>query len=884
MQASEEGLLFPVAVLRATKGALDQNGYAQFGIPLPLGWCVDTGQLALVDDEKRSLNAEIRPVVLWPDRSVQWCMIHCRPDFDFRDSVTLGIAKQAPRKNKTSMLKASSVRLDELTGSARVSGDSNLIAVDVRKFRAFDIETTSGAQLVRGTVELRVDGQPITARVVDYEHRTLSGRFGTISHEIVVEGVPGGDNRLDIRLQMRLLVSADAKRIDGSLTIHNAEAASHPGGLWDLGDPKSLRFDSLMIGFELPGSGAECAIRLAPELEAQETQSTVSVKQHASGGNQWNSPVHIDSEHRFTPAYPGYVACLDDRTSEGARAQPVLTLPLKGMQSVPSDLMLSAEIHQFWQQFPTGLKFGDGHLGLFPFANTAATHELQPGERKTRHFTVLLHTKAEKVPKELCKDIRVQHEITHISRCNLPDLASSGTVDPRLQKLVLKGLDADHGFLAKREAIDEYGWRHYGELYADHETEGYQGDRMFVSHYNNQYDPILGFLQQYLLNGDRSWFELADDLAGHVLDIDIYRTRKDRVEYNYGLFWHTDHYLPAETATHRSFSRHQSTDAYEGHAHGGGPGGQHCYTSGFLLHYLLTGNEASREAVYDLRDWITHVYEGDSTLTHVVLALKNKGRTDLKNHLLGQYPLDRGTANYLNAILDCHTLDRRPSALATAESIIRATIHPADNLAARDLLNSEAHWYYIVFLQAVARYLRVSWDTEGPSDAWRYARDALLHYADWMLIHEAPYLDNPDVLEFPNHTWAAQDLRKANVLFAAAEWADSSPDRYVQKAEFFVNYVTNTLASSPTLHYTRILAVLMQNIHPSAISDTARTSRTQLRPERTTYQTRRTPRAFTKLMNLTRLLLSAVASFDRKKEVGTVKRLLPSRFARTTEG
>ena len=33
---------------------------------------------------------------------------------------------------------------------------------------------------------------------------------------------------------------------------------------------------------------------------------------------------------------------------------------------------------------------------------------------------------------------------------------------------------------AKRERADEYGWRHFGDLYADHETLGYDGDDIFV--------------------------------------------------------------------------------------------------------------------------------------------------------------------------------------------------------------------------------------------------------------------------------------------------------------------------------------------------------------------------------------------------------------------
>ena len=53
-----------------------------------------------------------------------------------------------------------------------------------------------------------------------------------------------------------------------------------------------------------------------------------------------------------------------------------------------------------------------------------------------------------------------------------------------------------------------------------------------------------------------------------------------------------------------------------------------------------------------------------------------------------------------------------------------------------------------------------------------YGRAVLLHFARWMVVHERPYLDRPDLLEYPTETWAAQDLRKANVMRIAALHTD----------------------------------------------------------------------------------------------------------------
>ena len=82
-------------------------------------------------------------------------------------------------------------------------------------------------------------------------------------------------------------------------------------------------------------------------------------------------------------------------------------------------------------------------------------------------------------------------------------------------------------------------------------------------------------------SGDVRWYQLMRDLARHVIDIDIYHTQEDRPAYNGGLFWHTDHYTDAATATHRSYSR-ANRDTQGGSRYGGGPSNEHNYTTGLL--------------------------------------------------------------------------------------------------------------------------------------------------------------------------------------------------------------------------------------------------------------------------------------------------------------
>ena len=132
----------------------------------------------------------------------------------------------------------------------------------------------------------------------------------------------------------------------------------------------------------------------------------------------------------------------------------------------------------------------------------------------------------------------------------------------------------------------------------------------------------------------------------------------------------------------------------------------------------------------------------------------------------------RGCGNSVNALLDAWLATGSRRYLDKAEALIRRCIHPADDVAARDLLNVEERWSYTVFLSSLARYLDLKAEAGELDFMYAYARASLLRYARWMVEHEVPYFDHPEKLEFPTETWAAQEFRKANVLRLAAAHAD----------------------------------------------------------------------------------------------------------------
>jgi len=196
-------------------------------------------------------------------------------------------------------------------------------------------------------------------------------------------------------------------------------------------------------------------------------------------------------------------------------------------------------------------------------------------------------------------------------------------------------------------------------------------------------------------------------------------------------------------------------------------------------------------------------------------ALKNaKGKRELVQ-LNKVYSLDgpgRASGNSLNTLLDAYLLSGLDKYIDLAEELVRRCIHPQDDVVKRDLLDAENRWMYTIFLQALGKYLDVK-TGEGKFDSmWHYGCKSLINYAKWMADNEYPYLTKPDKLEFPNETWAAQDLRKCNVFLFAARYCDHDLRQvFFEKADFFYNDCVERLDQYETKNLTRPIVLSMQN-------------------------------------------------------------------------
>jgi hypothetical protein len=755
--------------------------------------------LSVCNQDRQVQLCQSRVLKQWPDGSIKWLLI------DFAASVSAGGTAEFFLTSADNVpTRVSPVNLKQGDGSWQVDTGNATFVIDTHVFRPFTAVRVAGKEILRPTTTaclLSLDGKTDMEAVVDSITLEESGPLRAVAR------LTGHFNNLaeKAHFSCRLHFLSGSSAVNIEFTIHNPCAALHPGGLWDLGDLGSLLFKSLTFSFSsidlgdkiqsLPASGT------SPITVPGNAQ--FSLYQESSGGENWRSPTHRNRDGIVPTERNGYGVEVDgQKISAGMRATPVVWCG-SGAEGI------AVTVPFFWQEFPSEITVDNGNLRVIPFpARFPDQHELQGGEQKTSAFWV--DFAAERGGLSWTLKPLVAYAAPEVYRESgvLYDLP--GAID------LVDRFTTSKDLFGKRETADEYGWRNFGEIYADHEAVYHDKPEIFVSHYNNQYDGIAGLYRKFFATGDIEWRTLAEDLSRHVTDIDLYHTDNDREEYNHGLFWHTDHYVDAGLSSHRSFSK-QHLVVKPPHLCGGGPGAEHCYTTGLMLHYFQTGNPDFKTAVLALAESELLALAGPQTLLAALkrgMGALNRWRFSRgQGKLFPRYPFTRGTGNALTACLDAFEIGGGHSYLDTAEQMIRGTVHPADNIAARNLLDAEVAWSYTVFLSALAKYLDKKRELVESDPGSKYARACLLVYAEWMVTNEYPYLDKPEILEYPNETWAAQDLRKSVIFYHAARYAETAEQRqrFRERARYFYEYAEKELSRHASSSLTRPVVLMLQN-------------------------------------------------------------------------
>jgi hypothetical protein len=797
-------------ILAETIGIPRVGEFVRVGIPFAKGELGNVDALRLFTPEGEEQEVQITVLNRWNNGSIKWALI----DFQANVPASGNVVYVLSKRTQTAKIKNSNINIIPGARAWEINTGATLFVLDAKFFRPFlYVRKPGSGSLLSNELNCLLsiaDGAVLTPII----ERIALETNGPLRAIIAINGRFGENQKKTLQFSSRLHFFSGSSLINIELTIRNPHRAQHRNGFWDLGDPGSLLFKELALQIFFPDGAVDrigCTLNQNSEMAWRTDPSkSIMVYQESSGGAKWLSPTHRNRNGVIPFALQGYELKQGKSIlARGSRATPVFWCG-------NSNFGVSAALSRFWQEFPKSIETNQQSLkiGMFPGC-LPDLHEMQGGEQKTHSLYIDFCSQPgdlDWVRAPLMAMASSEAVGNSGALFNFPSHGTAGCFTP---DLIDTFIHSPVDFFDKREIIDEYGWRNFGDVYADHEAVGSDPSQPLISHYNNQYDLCSGLYIKSFKTGDPLWRELAADLARHIVDIDIYHTIEDREEYNNGLFWHTNHYIDAGLSTHRSFSRKHLTGEHL--SGGGGPGAEHCYTAGLTLHYFLTGDPAFRNALIKLAEWCYSSIIGSQTVFACVhkslnYFIKWRASNNTGRQLFPKYPLTRGTGNAINACMDALEVSGDWKFLTYAEKLVRGCIHPKDDPSARDLLDAEASWSYTVLLASLSHFLLKLEELNIYGDIYSYAKNSLLTYAQWMANYEYPYLDKPTILEYPNETWPAQDLRKCVIFYRAARYAPGDlADTLLSKARFFYQYSVEELSRHASSRFARPLALILQN-------------------------------------------------------------------------
>jgi PcRGLX-like N-terminal RIFT barrel domain len=764
-----------------------------FGVPLPRGAVQPTDRWT-IHARGAEHEAQTREVDRWSDGSVRWMLVDARIDVDpaAPEPFELRRAVEIPPPH------AGAIAVVDVSDEPTIATGAATFVIRRRAGVLLESRSPNGDGRVSSVVTLTVLDREGAECDVSVSSVSVDER-GPLRASVALAGAITRRGEEFLLLRARWDFYAGLPTAQLRVTLTNPRGAAHPGGFWDLGDPGSVFVKDVSLTIN-GGTNAyrfasvDCSVERGAPFERLDTP--VEIYQDSSGGERWDSPNHVNRERRVPNRFRGYRLTAASLQREGSRATPIVA-------AATGSRVLAVSVPYFWENFPKALEVTASSVvvRLFP-QQYADVHEIQPGEQKTHGCAIAFgRDTVTESPLEWTRSRSIAAADPE-AMCSTGAVPFLALLEHGHRALVDAAVEGTNTFVHKREVVDQYGWRHFGEIYGDHEAVRHTGPAPLVSHYNNQYDALAGFLCQFFRTGDTRWWTMADELAAHVIDIDIYHTDRDKWAYNHGLFWHTYHYGDADTATHRTYPR-----SAQGRTHGGGPSADHNYTTGLMLYHFMTGDRVARQTVIDCGQYVIDMDDGRKAPLGW-LDGSDTGRSSLT--FPDHYGPGRAAANSLNALLDAYRLSGERRFIDKAERLLRRVFHPTEDIGRHQLDDPERRWFYTMFLQSVGKYLNEKVDRGELDAGYAYARASLLHYARWMAEHEYPYLDRPEKLEFPTETWSAQDIRKSDVFCHAALHASGAERaRFLERAAFFHRHSVDALSGAPTRTFARPVVVLL---------------------------------------------------------------------------
>lgn len=580
------------------------------GVPLVRGFVRSPDELALVDERGQAVPVQITATSTYRDGTPRWVLLRFAADVPAGGRTFYQLTRGQPLSPVPSV----ECRLSD--GVATVNTGAAEFVVDTTRAELLTSARVGGRQLGgplnAGCLRLPDAEQPTAATITSAEFEEV----GPLQAVLCLRGDLGPREPLPLaRFVCRLHFRAASSEVRMTYTLHNPAAQAHPGNTWDLGTGGSVFMEDLSLALQLSEGSWTSRLGFAAD---QPPLAATKLYQDSSGGPNWRSANHVNRNLQVPVSFRGYrVYRGTEQIAEGERAEGWL-------QARTNEGGIAVAVREFWQNFPKALALDDDTLrvGLWP-AEFADVHELLGGEQKTHELLYVFHgpeTDDQTVVRRLQA---FQHPLyampepaavlaTRVFSPTAPlDRTLCGAMESTCDSFVDPVGERRQSVIGRWEDIDEFGWRHFGDTFADNESAPPEMKRDYpdhfvggqpISHFGNEYDVAYCVMLQGLRRQDPRWMWLADVLCRHYADICIYHTDADgAAAYAHGPFTHTTHDTAALRSTHRMYP--SETERYGLQYASGGPNAGHCYVASLAQHYYLTGDRVSRDAFLEVADW-----------------------------------------------------------------------------------------------------------------------------------------------------------------------------------------------------------------------------------------------------------------------------------------
>jgi hypothetical protein len=569
--------------------------------------CHRAERWGLTDQRGRGIPVQTTTLDRWGDGSVRWLMVDFQADTVADAPTFYALAPDQSDDDQGPSL--------TVTNAGEVIRVSTGVAIfDVPRAGAGFLSRAQcgDSDLLRATRIVGEDAQGSRYQLT--VRRARVERAGPLRADLRLDGFLSGPSRdpwLDVSLGLSFF--AGLGTIKAELSVTNPSAAKHSGGLWDLDDAASVLIRELSIDIEpAAAESADVWGSLDRSDQMQPAGVRFAVHQESSGGANWQSPNHVTRDGRIAARFRGFKASRNGREVEGLRATPIASIG-------GGDRRVSIALPRFWEIFPKAIEASSHRCAIAMFPRTHGDlHELHGGEGCSLSFAVCFgrDTVAAEPLSWIRSPLGVNADPVAYRRGAWAPLDTGSCRQSEGVDSLLAGANrGPNSFFERREVVDAYGWRNFGDLDADDESA-------LVSHHDHQHDAIAGCLTRFLQTADRRWWILGDDLAAHVTG-----------------------------------------------GSGVGRSAEHNHTTGLMLHHFLTGSERSRQAVIQLANRIIDMDDGSRSRLRWV---------DRRDGVLASVTRSKGAANSINALLDAHRLTSEPRYLEKAECLIERGVHADD--------------------------------------------------------------------------------------------------------------------------------------------------------------------------------------------------------------